>query len=110
MSCRPDQARRPGRGKTEADSIALRSGLRGSRGNSWHSAASRCSTPRVISLNDGCDELDSLLRPLIGEDIEVMTVPANDLGSVKADPGQIEQVIMNLAAERRETQCRRAES
>ena len=46
--------------------------------------------------------LDSLLRRLIGEDIEVLTVPANDLGSVKADPGQIEQIIMNLALNARD--------
>ena len=46
--------------------------------------------------------LDSLLRRLIGEDIEVLTVPAGDLGSVKADPGQIEQVIMNLALNARD--------
>src|SRR5438309_754874 len=46
--------------------------------------------------------LDSLLRRLIGEDIEVLTVPSNDLGSVKADPGQIEQVIMNLALNARD--------
>jgi CheY-like chemotaxis protein len=46
--------------------------------------------------------LDSLLRRLIGEDIEVLTVPANDLGSVRADPGQIEQVIMNLALNARD--------
>jgi CheY-like chemotaxis protein len=42
------------------------------------------------------------LRRLIGEDIEVMTAPANDLGMVKADPGQIEQVIMNLALNSRD--------
>jgi CheY-like chemotaxis protein len=46
--------------------------------------------------------LDSLLRRLIGEDIEVLTVPENDLGSVKADPGQIEQVLMNLALNARD--------
>jgi two-component system, cell cycle sensor histidine kinase and response regulator CckA len=59
-------------------------------------------SPRVISLNDIVLNLDSLLRRLIGEDIEVLTVPANDLGSVKADPGQIEQVIMNLALNARD--------
>jgi two-component system, cell cycle sensor histidine kinase and response regulator CckA len=59
-------------------------------------------SPRVISLNDIMLNLDSLLRRLIGEDIEVLTVPANDLGSVKADPGQIEQVIMNLALNARD--------
>jgi two-component system, cell cycle sensor histidine kinase and response regulator CckA len=59
-------------------------------------------SPRVISLNDIMLNIDSLLRRLIGEDIEVLTVPANDLGSVKADPGQIEQVIMNLALNARD--------
>ena len=59
-------------------------------------------SPRVINFNDIVLNLDSLLRRLIGEDIEVMTVPANDLGRVKADPGQIEQVIMNLALNSRD--------
>jgi len=59
-------------------------------------------SPRVINLNDVVLNIDSLLRRLIGEDIEVFTVPANDLGSVKADPGQIEQVIMNLALNSRD--------
>ena len=59
-------------------------------------------SPRVINLNDVVLNIDSLLRRLIGEDIEVFTVPANDLGSVKADAGQIEQVIMNLALNSRD--------
>jgi len=63
-------------------------------------------SPRVINLNDILLSLDSLLRRLIGEDIEVLAVPANDLGSVKADPGQIEQVIMNLALNSRDAMPR----
>ena len=59
-------------------------------------------TPRVINLNDIVMNLDSLLRRLIGEDIEVMAAPANDLGMVKADAGQIEQIIMNLALNSRD--------
>jgi len=59
-------------------------------------------SPRILNLNDTVMNLDSLLRRLIGEDIEVLTVPARDLGSVKADPGQIEQVIMNLALNARD--------
>jgi two-component system, cell cycle sensor histidine kinase and response regulator CckA len=59
-------------------------------------------SPRIIDLNDIMLNLDSLLRRLIGEDIEVLTVAATDLGSVKADPGQIEQVIMNLALNARD--------
>ncbi len=59
-------------------------------------------SPRVLNLNEVVLSLDSLLRRLIGEDIEIMTAPAKDLGSVKADPGQIEQVIMNLALNSRD--------
>ena len=63
-------------------------------------------SPRVINLNEVMMSLDSLLRRLIGEDIEVLTVPADDLGSVRADPGQIEQVIMNLALNARDAMPR----
>ncbi len=63
-------------------------------------------SPRVINLNDVVLNLDSLLRRLIGEDIEVRTVPANDLGSVRADPSQIEQVLMNLALNARDAMPR----
>jgi PAS domain S-box-containing protein len=59
-------------------------------------------SPRIIDLNDILLNLDSLLRRLIGEDIEVLALPARDLGPVKADPGQIEQVIMNLALNARD--------
>jgi len=59
-------------------------------------------SPRIIDLNDILLNLDSLLRRLIGEDIEVIAAPARDLGPVKADPGQIEQVIMNLALNARD--------
>jgi len=63
-------------------------------------------SPRVINLNDIVLNLDSMLRRLIGEDIEVLTVPATDLGTVKADPGQIEQVVMNLALNSRDAMPR----
>ena len=43
-----------------------------------------------------------MLRRLIGENIELVTVPARDLGQVRADPGQIEQVLMNLAVNARD--------
>jgi len=52
---------------------------------------------RVIDLNTLLMELDKLLRRVIGEDIELATVLAEDLGRAKVDPGQIEQVILNLA-------------
>jgi len=63
-------------------------------------------SPRVINLNDIVLNLDALLRRLIGEDIEVLTVPAPDLGTVKADPGQIEQVVMNLSLNSRDAMPR----
>jgi two-component system cell cycle sensor histidine kinase/response regulator CckA len=62
--------------------------------------------PRVIDLNDVMMNLDTMLRRLIGEDIEVLTVPGRDVGAVKADPGQIEQVIMNLAVNARDAMPR----
>ncbi len=52
---------------------------------------------RVLHLNNILMELDKLLRRIIGEDIDLVTVLAEDLGLVKVDPGQIEQVILNLA-------------
>ena len=62
--------------------------------------------PRVIDLNDVMMNLDTMLRRLIGEDIEVLTVPGRDVGTVRADPGQIEQVIMNLAVNARDAMPR----
>src|SRR6201981_1906301 len=43
-----------------------------------------------------------MLTRLIGEDIDLVMIPGPDLGAVKADPGQIEQVILNLAGNARD--------
>jgi len=58
--------------------------------------------PRVIDLNALILNLDKMLRRIISEDIEILTVPASNLGSMKADPGQIEQVILNLVVNARD--------
>ena len=58
--------------------------------------------PKVIDLNALTVNLDQMLRRLIGDDVVVETVTAPDLGSVNADPGQIEQVIMNLVLNARD--------
>ncbi len=58
--------------------------------------------PKSIDLNSVVANLESLLRRLIGEDIQVMFTAAPQLGTVRADPGQIEQVIMNLAINARD--------
>ena len=57
---------------------------------------------KVLDLNSLLRDLDKMLHRLIGEDIEVVTLLPQDLGCVRADPGQIEQVIMNLAVNARD--------
>jgi two-component system cell cycle sensor histidine kinase/response regulator CckA len=52
--------------------------------------------PKVVALNDAIRRLDGMLRRIIGEHIEFRTLCARQLGMVKVDPTQIEQVIMNL--------------
>jgi two-component system cell cycle sensor histidine kinase/response regulator CckA len=58
--------------------------------------------PKVLELNEVVRDVQKLLRRLIGEDIDLRTSLAPDLGNVKADRGQIEQVIMNLAVNARD--------
>jgi two-component system cell cycle sensor histidine kinase/response regulator CckA len=57
---------------------------------------------KVLDLNDLLRNLDKMLRRVIGEDIELANLLAEDLGRVKVDPGQIEQIIMNLAVNARD--------
>ncbi len=58
--------------------------------------------PKTIDLNTVVSGMDKMLRRLIPEDIEVSTVLASGLGNVRADPGQIEQVVLNLALNARD--------
>jgi two-component system cell cycle sensor histidine kinase/response regulator CckA len=59
--------------------------------------------PRVLDLNsEVIGGLEKMLRRLIGEDIELMTTLDKDLDLVRADPGQLEQVIVNLAVNARD--------
>jgi PAS domain S-box-containing protein len=58
--------------------------------------------PRVLDLNLVVADMDKMLRRLIGEDIELKTSLREPLGSVRADPGQIEQVLMNLVVNARD--------
>lgn len=58
--------------------------------------------PQVLDLNEVIDGIDKMVQRLIGEDIEVVTLGSPDLAKVKADPGQIEQVIMNLVVNARD--------
>ncbi len=58
--------------------------------------------PQVINLNSVVDEMGKLLPRLIGEDIELLIRADEDLGTVRADASQMEQVIMNLAVNARD--------
>jgi PAS domain S-box-containing protein len=58
--------------------------------------------PRTFNLNQIIDELEKMLKRLIGEDIELITILNPDLYNVKADPGQVEQVILNLVVNARD--------
>jgi two-component system cell cycle sensor histidine kinase/response regulator CckA len=58
--------------------------------------------PRVLDLNALVSELEKMLRRMIGEDIEMNTRLEPELGAVSADPGQLQQVIMNLAVNSRD--------
>ena len=58
--------------------------------------------PQVLSLSAVLAGTEKLLRRLIAEDIEISSTTGPDLGSVRADPGQIEQVLINLAVNARD--------
>jgi two-component system, cell cycle sensor histidine kinase and response regulator CckA len=58
--------------------------------------------PQVINLNSVVEEMGKLLPRLIGEDIELIIRAHRNLGSIRADAGQMEQVIMNLAVNARD--------
>ena len=58
--------------------------------------------PQILDLNNVVTHSRKMLRHLIGEDIDLVTQLDPDPGHVKADPGQIEQVIMNLAVNARD--------
>ena len=58
--------------------------------------------PHVLNLNMMILELDQVLRQLVSEDINLISKPALDLGQIKADAGQIEQVITNLVVNARD--------
>ena len=58
--------------------------------------------PRIIDLNEVLVESERMLRRLLGEVIELIIHSARSLSRVKADPGQLEQVVLNLALNARD--------
>jgi signal transduction histidine kinase len=58
--------------------------------------------PRILDINVEISQLDEMLRRMLGEDVELVTALASDVGCVRADPSQIQQVILNLAVNARD--------
>ena len=58
--------------------------------------------PKVLDLNEVLSGMARMLQRLVGEDVELVSVPGAALGRVRVDPGSMEQVIMNLAVNARD--------
>jgi PAS domain S-box-containing protein len=58
--------------------------------------------PRIIYLSAVAAEMDPMLQRLVGENIRIRTIAVSGLGPVKADPSQIQQVVMNLVVNARD--------
>lgn len=64
------------------------------------------SQPKLLNVNEVVNNIGLMLGRLIGEDVDLVMLPAPDLGCVMADPGQIEQILMNLAVNARDAMPR----
>jgi CheY-like chemotaxis protein/anti-sigma regulatory factor (Ser/Thr protein kinase) len=58
--------------------------------------------PRVLDLNERLRDISKLLRPLLGDDVEILIVPKSPMAVVEADPGQLDQIVVNLAVNARD--------
>jgi len=58
--------------------------------------------PEILDINESLIDIEKMLGRLIGEDVELLTIPEPELWQVEVDPGQMEQVIMNLAVNARD--------
>jgi len=58
--------------------------------------------PEILDINESLIDIEKMLGRLIGEDVELLTIQASELWQVEIDPGQIEQMIMNLAVNARD--------
>ncbi len=62
--------------------------------------------PRVLDLNDRLKDIGKLLRPLMGDDVEILIVSKSPAAVVEADPGQLDQIVVNLAVNARDAMPR----
>lgn len=66
--------------------------------------------PRVLDINDVIRDLDKMMRRLIGEDIQMVMKSSPEVPPIKADPGQLEQILINLMVNARDAIMERDES
>ena len=57
---------------------------------------------QILDLNDRLKEVTKLLRPLMGDDVDIVLLPRSTAAVVEADPGQLDQIMMNLAVNARD--------
>jgi two-component system cell cycle sensor histidine kinase/response regulator CckA len=62
--------------------------------------------PRILDLNEVVENLTTMLQRMIGEDVSLSFRPTIPIGSIEADPGQIEQILMNLVVNARDAMPR----
>jgi PAS domain S-box-containing protein len=62
--------------------------------------------PRVLDLNERLRDISKLLRPLLGEDVQILVVPRTTSAVIEADPGQLDQIVVNLAVNARDAMPR----
>src|ERR1700674_2624171 len=62
--------------------------------------------PRVLDLNERLRDISKPLRPLLGDDVEILIVPRSPSAVVDADPGQLDQIVVNLAVNARDAMPR----
>jgi len=62
--------------------------------------------PQLLDLNERLKDVDKLLRPLMGDDVEIMIVSKSPAAVVEADPGHLDQIVVNLAVNARDAMPR----
>jgi PAS domain S-box-containing protein len=62
--------------------------------------------PRVLDVNERLKDISKLLRPLLGDDVEILIVPKSPSAVIEADPGQLDQIVVNLAVNARDAMPR----
>jgi PAS domain S-box-containing protein len=62
--------------------------------------------PQVLDLNEKLKETSRLLRPLMGDDVEIVIIPRSSSALVEADPGQLDQILVNLGVNARDAMPR----